>query len=200
MKEFLAMVSAVLVIVIYGVGLIRYVFQVIRNPEAKAFMLSTWLLFSVATGLNVFSFFWGGDREWYSGILGICDFALCIIVFLITLKFAYGGFHLKPFECYYLIGAAAIVLFWILSDSSLVTNLLAEGLLVVAYIPTIHNILVERKSSEPVSTWYILLLGTVFSFHPAIAEGEWLSVIYSFRAFVSILLVLGFTFKFRGVA
>lgn len=158
---------------------------------------SSWLIFSVVTGLNVSSFL-ATRFDVVSGAYGITDFVSNTVILAFALVYSSGvKMQLKSFEKYYLLGAAVCVLFWIISSNSFVTNLLAQALIVVGYFPTIHSILAARKSAESKFAWTIWTTGSLLSIYPALVNHNTLAIVYSLRGTILCFTVLMLTCKFQ---
>jgi hypothetical protein len=112
----------------------------------------------------------------------------------------------QRFEKYYLLGVSVCIVFWIISDNSLYTNLFVQALIVIGYFPTIHNILVSRKSTESKQAWTIWLIGLALSLYPALDKHNILAIIYALRGVVMCSILLALIYKFstkeptRGLA
>jgi lipid-A-disaccharide synthase-like uncharacterized protein len=151
----------------------------------------------VVTGLNVSSFL-TTRFDLVSGAYGITDFIMCLLILTFILIYAHKErVYFRSFEKYYLLGALACVLFWTMSRNSFVMNLLVQSLIVIGYIPTIHNIISSRKSSESKIAWKFWLTGSLLSIYPALAKHNTLSIIYSLRGTAMCLVILLLTYKFQ---
>lgn len=191
MDTYIAILASFLLIC----GHIKYIRGIIKGTVVPT--KSSWAIFSVVTGLSVSSFL-ATKFDVVSGAYGIADFALCLVVFCLTLFFSRGEkAKFKSFEKYYLIGAFACVLFWVVSNNSFVTNLLVQSLIVIGYFPTIHNILSTRKSSESKFAWTIWTMGVLLSLYPALVNRNTLAVVYSLRGTVMCLTILFLTHRFQ---
>ena len=176
-------------------GNIKYIKEIVKGTVIPT--NSTWVIFTVVTGLNVSSFL-KTKFDLVSGAYGITDSALCLVVLLVSLLYSRKEKILfKSFEKYYLIGAFACVLFWIISNNSFRTNLFVQLLIVIGYIPTIHNILRTKRSAESKFAWSIWTLGALLSIFPALANQNKLAIIYSLRAAAMCLTILFLTYWYN---
>lgn len=158
---------------------------------------STWIIFTIVTGLNVVSFL-TNSFDVVSGAYGITDFFLSLMIMVIALIYARKSkVSFKSFEKYYLAGAAVCVLFWVISENPFQTNLLVQTLIIVGYIPTIHSMLSTKSSSESVTSWTIWATGSFMSLYPAIAHSNVLAVVYSLRGTTMCLIILALTYRFQ---
>lgn len=186
---------AVIVFLILISGNIGYIKKITQGTVVPT--KSTWIIFSIITGLNVSSFL-TNKFDLVSGAYGMTDFFVCSLILTTTLIYSQESkVSFKSFEKYYLIGTSICVLFWIISDNPFQTNLLVQTLIVIGYIPTIHNILSSKKSSESKLIWTIWSIGSFLSLYPAIEKQNTLAIVYSLRATTMCLLILFLTYKFQ---
>lgn len=161
---------------------------------------STWIIFFVVTALNVSSFL-TVKFDIVSGLYSISDFFLCTLILAATLICSRKEkIIFKTFEKYYLAGAFVCLIFWFVFSDPFTANLLAQSLIAIGYIPTIHNLIVTKKSHESKFVWTIWIFGSIFAMYPAVANHNVLAVIYSARALVMCLamLILIFIYQKKG--
>ena len=184
MKEYFALAVAL----IWFFGHVFYLRQIIRKNIFPT--LSTWIIFSVATGLNMASYLVASNKDLVSGSIIITDALVCFLIVVAVAIFTYSGLRFKPFEKYYLISAMGIVVFWAMTGNAFVANLLVQALIVVGYAPTIQNLIYSTKNPETYVTWSISLGAAILSLYPIIANGNLLASIYSIRAIIMISFVI----------
>lgn len=191
----LLMISvAVLVSLLTILGSIHYLKEIIQGRVIPT--KSTWVIFFWVTSLNVFSFF-TVKFDLISGASMVTDFLVACSVLGITLvKFRREKLRFNGFEKYYLLVACGCLIFWLLTSNPFVTNLLAQVLLILGYLSTIHKIIVTRKSGESIASWMIWLSSSVLSLGLAVANHNLLAVIYASRAIVLGGLILLLTCKY----
>ena len=184
MKEYVA----ILVFVIMIATGCRYAYQIIKCQISPT--LSTWIMFSVATCLNVLSYLVATEMDILSGVLGITDAIACLMIVIAMVAFGKSGLKFKPFERYYLLGSSFIVLFWVLSNNAFHTNLLVQCLIFLGYFPTFQSLITSKETTESFSAWGLNLSAGIISLYPAIKGGNLLSTVYSIRTIVMVSLVL----------
>lgn len=153
---------------------------------------STWIIFSIVTALNVSSFL-TVKFDVVSGLYSISDFFLCVLILITALVCSRKEkIVFKTFEKYYLAGAFICLMFWLAFSNPFITNLLAQSLIAIGYIPTMHNLIVTKEPHESKFVWMIWVMGSVLAMYPAVANQNLLAVIYSARAIVmcSAMLIL----------
>lgn len=156
---------------------------------------STWIIFTAMIGLNAVSLM---SAQFDIGILySAFDFFTCLLILTAVFWRSWREkIRFKKFEKYYLLGFLICVIFWFLSSDAFVANLVAQFLLVVGYIPTIHNIVSAKRSLESKFSWTIWTFGSLLSLYPAIANQNTLAGIYALRAFAMCLVMIFLIYKF----
>ncbi|MBI4114776.1 MAG: hypothetical protein HY445_02965 [Candidatus Niyogibacteria bacterium] len=196
MKEYAALIVAM----IWLSGHAFYIYQIVRKKIFPT--LSTWIIFSTATGLGLANYLVASNKDIVSGVLIASDaFASFVVVMMVAL-FTYSGLKFKPFEKYYLVGAGFIVLFWMITGSAFIANLLTQTLIAVGYLPTIQNLIRAEKNPESLVVWSLDIIAASISLYPAIVGGNLLASIYSVRAVIMlsfvVLLMIRLSIKNKG--
>src|SRR4030042_2865306 len=175
-------------------GNVKYLKEIIQGQLIPT--KATWIIFCTVTALSVSSFL-TARFDLVSGAGVVTDFSVASLVLLTTLiKFRREKLRLNSFEKYYLLAACGCLVFWLLSSNPFVTNILVQMLLTLGYIPTIHNILVAKRSTESKFAWSAWQIASVLSLYPALANHNLLAVIYGLRAMVMGGTILVLTCKF----
>lgn len=81
-----------------------------------------------------------------------------------------------------------IIAFWLITRKHLITNLLVQGILVIAYFPVVNRMLRTGENHESYLIWGGMLLTALLALLSV--DGE-LALIYTLRAVVSISLLMG---------
>ncbi len=182
MKEF----SVVSVIIINLLLTIRN-FWLIKNQKTKP-ALAMWVFFLIAVALSLITFKSEGKYGFLDNILNTTDL---VYVGLSTLAiWVYGDVSTKfnRFDIFCLIAVALIFVFWLITQNHLITNLLVQLILVIAYFPTIRRLLKTKQNTESFGIWAGMLL--VSSIALISTEGI-LAKTYTLRAVISISLLMG---------
>lgn len=191
-----AIYVAILCSCIAILGNVQYIREIVKGVVTPT--KSTWIIFFLVTGLNISSFL-KTRFDLVGGAYSITDCVMCLVILLFTLIYAHKTkTYFKRFEKYYLIGVSLCALFWTISDNSFVTNLLVQSLIVIGYIPTIHNILASKKSSESKLAWILWALAALLSIYPALAKQNTLAIVYSLRATIMCTAILILTYRFQN--
>lgn len=180
--------AAIAVAVILSTASIPYMYQIARRQVSPT--LSTWIIFVVATSLNVASYLVATRVDVLSGVLGVTDALVSWVILIVTVRSTGFKLQLQAFEKYYLTGAGVLVLFWIVSRDAFLTNLLMQLLLTMGCASTIQRLLSATENHESFLFWGLCLIATVISLYPAAVDGNLLAVLYSIRSLVIIGVIL----------
>lgn len=179
---------AIAVAVILIAASLPYVYQIRRRQVVPT--LSTWIILVVATNLNVASYLVATRVDVLSGILGLADALVCWLILIVTMLAAGFKVQWQTFEKYYLIASGVIVLFWLISRSAFITNLLMQLLITVGCSATIQSLLTADENHESFLFWGMVLVAATLSLYPAAVDGNPLALIYSIRSLVVICVIL----------
>ena len=184
MKGYMAIAVAVVLIA----ASLPYMYQISRRQVLPT--LSTWIILVVATSLNVVSYLVATRVDIISGVLGLTDALVCWFILIVTVMSAGLKMQFQTFEKYYLTGAGVIVLFWIVSRSAFITNLLMQLLITIGCSSTIQSLLYANENHESFIFWGLVLVAASLSLYPAAVDGNLLAVIYSIRSIVILCVIL----------
>jgi len=184
MKGYMAIAVAVVLIA----ASLPYMYQISRRQVLPT--LSTWIILVVATSLNVASYLVATRVDVISGVLGLTDAFVCWFILIVTVISAGLKMQFQTFEKYYLTGAGVIVLFWIVSRSAFITNLLMQLLITVGCSSTIQSLLYANENHESFIFWGLVLVAASLSLYPAAVDGNLLAVIYSIRSIIILCVIL----------
>ena len=184
MKGYMAIAVAVVLIA----ASLPYMYQISRRQVLPT--LSTWIILVVATSLNVVSYLVATRVDIISGVLGLTDALVCWFILIVTVMSAGLKMQFQTFEKYYLTGAGVIVLFWIVSQSAFITNLLMQLLITIGCSSTIQSLLYANENHESFIFWGLVLVAASLSLYPAAVDGNLLAVIYSIRSIVILCVIL----------
>jgi len=184
MKGYMAIAVAVVLIA----ASLPYMYQISRRQVLPT--LSTWIILVVATSLNVVSYLVATRVDIISGVLGLTDALVCWFILIVTVMSAGLKMQFQTFEKYYLTGAGVIVLFWIVSRSAFITNLLMQLLITIGCSSTIQSLLYANENHESFIFWGLVLVAASLSLYPAAVDGNLLAVIYSIRSIIILCVIL----------
>lgn len=150
--------------------------------------LAMWVFFFLAISLSLFTYLKNNEFSALDNILNTADL---FFVGSVTLSiFIFGDVHSRfnRFDKGCLVVVLGILLFWLFTQNHFVTNILLQGILVVAYFPVVNRMLVSGESHESYLIWGGMLLAALLAL--PVSEGD-LALIYTLRAVISILALLG---------
>jgi hypothetical protein len=184
---------AIAVAVILLVASLPYMYQIWRRQVVPT--LSTWIIFVVATSLNVVSYLVATRGDMISGVLGLTDALVSWFILIVTVLSTGGKMQWRIFEKYYLTASGVIVLFWMISRSAFITNVLMQILLTVGCAATIQSLLGANENHESFLFWGLVLVASALSLYPAAVEGNLLALMYSIRSIVIVCVILSLMFR-----
>ncbi len=172
---------------------------ILKREEKKEVnpALAMWFLFALAVSLSTVSLLFESSWNWEAAAFGIADMAMCISVSVGIIRRDGNKIVLDSFEKYYIGVILGAVSFWVLTKNSVGMNVVAQSLLIAAYVPTVRRMAREKKNTEPLSIWYCSLANSILSLYLSIGSGEVLAVIYSVRSLLSTSFLLTLMHKYE---
>jgi hypothetical protein len=164
---------------------IRYIWLLIKQRIRPA--LAMWIFFSIAVTMSLITYLSEGSYSFRDNILNAADLILVVSVSVSIILFGDLSSKFTRFDKACLITVLLIILFWILSQNHLVTNILIQLILVIAYFPVVKRFFDLRENTEPFSVWIGMLLASALALFSA--EGM-LAYLYTIRAVICISLLL----------
>ncbi|MFC1622791.1 hypothetical protein ACFL16_00155 [Patescibacteria group bacterium] len=185
-------ISALLVAVLMGMVAVRYSYLMYLG-EVKP-ILATWLLFSLATAIGIWTYFKSDDIK-RDAITNSANTVDVVVTWSILISLLFLGketryiFTLFEFLC---IGTSiAILLYWKISQKAKMANFAINVLLVIGYFPTIVSLYNSTTNTESFSVWIMVLTSQVIALYNPIKERDWLALLYALRAVMLVSVVLG---------
>lgn len=171
----------------------RYTYQVWKKQIKPT--LSTWIIFWLGTTLSLVTYAIAEQRDFRSGILNTMDVVSVTIILLATIIWGNRGLRFRPFEKWYLLGIGTIVVYGLLSGNAWRSNIFTQVLISLGYIPTIQNMVAEKRNTESFTAWGCGIVAGLIGLYPAIKGGNALAVLYALRTIVlvsGIMLVMAY--------
>ncbi|MDX1284674.1 MAG: hypothetical protein R3182_06670, partial [Draconibacterium sp.] len=135
MREF-SIVSVSLITVFLTV---RYIWLIIDKKIKPA--LAMWIMFTTAVGMSLVTYLSEGNYGFLDNIMNSVDLIYVFSVAIAIAIFGDKSTKLTPFDKGCLAVVFLIVCFWIITQNHLVTNILIQSILVIAYLPVIKRLL-----------------------------------------------------------
>lgn len=158
--------------------------------------LAMWTFFSIAIAISLITYFAYGDYNFSDNILNISDLILVMGVSVAILIWGDKSTRFKQFDLGCLVAVMFIILFWVVSNNHLITNIAVQGIMVISYFPVVKRMIQQQRNTEDFIVWIISLFAPIFSLF---ASKGFLASVYAFRGITCagtlLLLMLYFYIK-----
>jgi len=162
-----------------------YFWMLIRKRSKPA--LAMWLFFSLAVVMSLITYLKQGNYSFWDNALNTADLALTVSVTIAILVWGDKSSCFNRFDLVCLLVVAGIILFWIITQNHLVTNMGIQLIMIIAYLPVVKRMLASKENYEPFAIWIAL---TIAPFISLLTSKGILASIYAFRAIVCSALLL----------
>ena len=164
-----------------------YFYYLISRKKIRP-SLAMWVFFFLAISMSLFTYLKNDEYSALDNILNTADLFFVASVTLSILIFGDAHSRFNRFDKGCLIVVAGILVFWLFTQNHYVTNILVQGILVVAYFPVVNRMVTSGENHESYLIWGGMLLAGFLAI--PISEGS-LAFIYITRTIVSIFGLLG---------
>ena len=164
-----------------------YFYYLISRKKIRP-SLAMWVFFFLAISMSLFTYLKNDEYSALDNILNTADLFFVASVTLSILIFGDAHSRFNRFDKGCLIVVAGILVFWLFTQNHYVTNILVQGILVVAYFPVVNRMVTSGENHESYLIWGGMLLAGFLAI--PISEGS-LAFIYITRTIVSIVGLLG---------
>lgn len=167
---------------------VRYVWQLVKKEIKPA--LAMWIMFSVAIGMSLITYLSESNFGFLNNILNTVDVFYVVTVFVAVAIFGDKSSRITRFDKGCLLVVLIIVIFWFFTQNHLVTNILIQGILVIAYFPVVKRLFETRENNESFLIWIGMFIASVLSL---LSSKGLLATVYSVRAIIcvgSLLLLM----------
>lgn len=164
-----------------------YYYYLISRKKIRP-SLAMWVFFFLAISISLFTYLKNDDFSALDNILNTADLFFVTSVALSILIFGDAHSRFNRFDKGCLVVVGVILVFWLFTQNHFVTNILVQGILVVAYFPVVNRMLVSGENHESYLIWGGMLLAGFLAI--PVSDGS-LALIYIVRTVVSILGLLG---------
>ena len=155
-------------------------------------VMATWLLFCVAVSLSLWTYWSSKKHSVVSNVGNAIDF---IIVWMILASIIFLGKNVRlgfnGFEIGCLIASAIILVFWRISKKHQASNLSLQGIMTIAYFPTLRQLWSAKDNTESFSIWIVIWIASTAALIPAFTDKDKLAIAYASRAFILVTVLLG---------
>lgn len=148
-----------------------------------------WLFFTIAVTGTLMTYLSEGDYGLLDNILCTSDLILVSTVTLCIIIFGDKSTRFNRFDLGCLFTVLGIVLFWMLTQHHVASNMAIQAILVIAYFPVVKRLWNSTENTESFAAWIGLLVAPIISL---ISSKGVLATLYAVRAIISTssLLVL----------
>lgn len=151
--------------------------------------IAMWLFFTIAVALSLITYKSSGDLKFADNILNSTDLIYVLTVTISVWIYGDASTKFNRFDLICLGLVLIVFLFWLITQSHFISNLMVQLILVIAYFPTIKRFIQTKKNTESFTIWVLMLVVSSISLFSI--EGI-LATIYSLRAVISVGLLLLF--------
>jgi hypothetical protein len=147
-----------------------------------------WIFFTIAVGISLTTYLKEDHFSLWDNILNTTDLALALAVSISIFFFGDHSSKFSRFDVGCLIAVVVIVLFWFITKNHFLTHSMTQLILVIAYFPVVSRLWRTKENGESFLIWIGMLLAPLLSL---MSSKGILATIYSVRAIICILLLLG---------
>jgi hypothetical protein len=185
LKKLFALITVVLMVI----ANMWYSFLTIKGVIHPTFM--TWVIFLIAVSLS-FATYWSSQK--HSLLDNICNTGDMVLVLAVTIVIIFFGkdirFRINIFEGLCLSLTLVIFIFWKITKSPELSNILVQVIMVMAYFPTFYHLWLASETSESPIAWGFSSLYALTGFITGKLSKDKLAIIYSARSLIMMLIML----------
>jgi len=174
---------------------VRYCWLLYTNKIKPA--LAMWIFFSIAVGMSLVTYMANDNYGFLDNILNTTDIILVTTVSFAIVIFGDKSSKFTRFDKGCLIAVLVIVLFWIITQNHVVTNICIQGIMVISYFPVVKRLIESKENTEPFSVWFAMMLVPAISL---ISSKGILATIYSVRAIICVALLIVLMIRIEIIA
>ena len=142
-----------------------------------------WIMFTIAVGMSLITYLSESNYGFLDNILNTVDLIYVISISVAIAIFGDKSSKITRFDKGCLLVVIVIVIFWLFTQNHLVTNILIQCILVIAYFPVVKRLLETKENNEPFLIWIGMLIAPVFSL---LSSKGFLATVYSVRAIICV--------------
>lgn len=149
--------------------------------------LAMWVFFTIAVSLSMATYLMKDNFSVWDNILNATDVIMVSIVTVFIYFFGDKSSRFSRFDLICLGAVFVIFLFWIFTRAHLISHLMVQGIMVIAYFPVIKRLWHSKENTESFAAWTLMMINPVLSL---ISSEGTLATIYSVRAVICTLLLM----------
>jgi hypothetical protein len=163
----------------------RFIWQLAKKELQPT--LAMWMMFTVAVIMSMVTYLHSGNYGFLDNIMNTADL---IYVSSVTLAIIFMGdtsSKINRFDLACLVVVVIFIVFWLITKNHIVTNLLIQSIMVIAYFPVVKRLITTRQNSESFLIWTGMMIAPALSL---LSSKGLLATIYSVRAMICIALLI----------
>lgn len=164
-----------------------YYYWLIYNKKIQP-ALAMWAFFTLAVGISLLTYMKQGNQSLWDNVLNTTDLFFVSSVTISILLFGDRSTRFNKFDLGCMAVVLLILIFWLFTQNHYITNLLVQGILVIAYFPVISRMVTTKENNESYLLWAGMLLASLLAL---LSTKGGLANVYTIRAVISILLLMG---------
>lgn len=188
MYEF-AVLATIVLMMVAAVDYVRRAWIRETNP-----VLASWILIVVTMGLSFWMYWQTPKRSWTGNIAltsALVNTSIILTGVIATnIRYATLRVAFDTTQKWCLASGAGIVVFWLVTDSPLISYILVQCIALIAYFATVKRLMKAERSTEPLFLWIAALCATLCAIYPAWVKDDLFSWIYLGRAVPSTALLV----------
>jgi len=187
LKKLFAFITIVLMII----ANVWYSFLTVKGVIHPTLM--TWVIFIIAASLSFATYLSSEKHNLLNNICNTGDVFLVLAVTVVIICFGKDvRYRVNIFESLCLFLSLVIFIFWKITKSPVLSNILVQAIMVMAYFPTFYHLWSASETSESPIAWGFSCFYALTGLITGILGKDRLAIIYSARslAMMSIMLYL----------
>lgn len=190
---------SIIILTIFIISALVFVREDKKNDKLPC--VYGWSILLLSNILALISFFVNnGEVSVKSVIAGIMfignTFGLTIIVSYLLLK-KEKNLSINSVDKFSFLVSVAIILSWYTSNDAYHANIALQALMTTGYVVLVNNLYKQKKCAESFFFWGLGFIISILSFIPVYGENDPLAIINSWRAAISVSVVLSFMTYYR---
>lgn len=178
-------------IILMLVANIFYCYLIIKGLVHPTLM--TWLMFFFAVSLSFGTYVSSPKHNIWNNICNTIDLILVLAVTIIIIFWGQDiRFSINIFEVMCILFSFFILIFWRITKSHIISNILLQVIMTIAYFPTFFQLYHSSQNSESFTYWSVALFAGISGLITGILGKDKLAILYSGRsvAMMVILIIL----------
>lgn len=184
-----AVLGTVVLMMVSAVDYVRRAWIRETNPVP-----ASWILIVVTMALS-FSMYWQSPKKSWTGNIALTSALVntsIIFIGVIATNIRYGTLKVAfdKTQKWCLASGVGIMVFWMIMKSPLISYILVQCIVLVAYFATAKRLWKAERSTEPLFLWIAAFCANLCAIYPALVKNDPFTWIYIGRVVPSTLFVI----------